>query len=215
MWDGTQTYGDNIKHYVQNEKTRDNIPLYKDEDSVNIFSDAAYRYYDKETLIALRYISANRNFFKEIVKYTDEIPQKQAFSTILKSISILNSNYFLRADSPLIDSANDLGNVFYILNNLVVPTSIIYKNLLSYLKENLNGKGKAIVSMKMFEIGGDFTQLSEIKEENIVGKGKNRSKYATRYLTFPTANVLTSKKNFSVKFKGFSVKIKDLYDAIK
>lgn len=59
-------YGYNIKHYIRNTSASSSISLYKKEESVNIFSNAAYRYFDAGTLIALRYISANYNFFKDM-----------------------------------------------------------------------------------------------------------------------------------------------------
>lgn len=109
----------------------------------------------------------------------------------------------------MIDSEYDLGNVFYILNDTVVPTSIILRKLLELLIKEIGKLDKN----KIIDITGEFTPISTIKEKNIEGKGRN--KYATRYLIFPTANILTSKSNFSIKFNGFTVTFKDLYDAIK
>lgn len=211
------TYGYNIKHYIKTGGQT--FSLYKDinDESIGLFSSYLYRYFDKKTVLILRYIEANYNFFNQMNLDTCNLDENN-FSEGLKNISIYNSSYFLRAESPmLINDDQDVGNAFYIINNIVIPTSVIYTLLRAEIYERFNNEGK---QKSLFQINGTFfedTSTYNLKKIQSQKEGnKEYDVYRKRYLENPTANILKKKNNsHRIKFNGLTISLKDLYNQLK
>ena len=211
------TYGYNIKHYI---KTGEQIfSLYKDkkDESIGLFSSYLYRYFDKKTVLILRYIEANYNFFQQMGLNTYNL-NENSFSEGLRNIAIYNSSYFLRAESPiLIDNNQDIGNAFYIINNIVIPTSVIYTLLEEQIYKNFSKKNK---QEPLIQINGSFfkdnTNYNLKKIQSQKEGNKEYDIYRKRYLENPTANILKKKSNsHRIKFNGLTISLKDLYNQLK
>lgn len=211
------TYGYNIKHYIKTgEQT---FSLYKDkkDESIGLFSPYLYRYFDKKTVLILRYIEANYNFFQQMGLNTYNLNENN-FSEGLRDIAIYNSSYFLRAESPiLIDNNQDVGNAFYIINNIVIPTSVIYTLLKEQIYKNFSKKNK---QESLIQINGSFFKDNtnyNLKKIQFQKEGnKEYDIYRKRYLENPTANILKKKNNsHRIKFNGLTISLKDLYNQLK
>ena len=211
------TYGYNIKHYIKTgEQT---FSLYKDkkDESIGLFSPYLYRYFDKKTVLILRYIEANYNFFQQMGLNTYNLNENN-FSEGLRDIAIYNSSYFLRAESPiLIDNNQDVGNAFYIINNIVIPTSVIYTLLQEQIYKSFSKKNK---QEPLIQINGSFfkdnTNYNLKKIQSQKEGNKEYDIYRKRYLENPTANILKKKNNsHRIKFNGLTISLKDLYNQLK
>lgn len=211
------TYGYNIKHYIKTgEQT---FSLYKDkkDESIGLFSPYLYRYFDKKTVLILRYIEANYNFFQQMGLNTYNLNENN-FSEGLRDIAIYNSSYFLRAESPiLIDNNQDVGNAFYIVNNIVIPTSVIYTLLQEQIYKSFSKKNK---QEPLIQINGSFfkdnTNYNLKKIQSQKEGNKEYDIYRKRYLENPTANILKKKNNsHRIKFNGLTISLKDLYNQLK
>lgn len=211
------TYGYNIKHYIKTgEQT---FSLYKDkkDESIGLFSNYLYRYFDKKTVLILRYIEANYNFFQQMGLNTYNLNENN-FSEGLRDIAIYNSSYFLRAESPiLIDNNQDVGNAFYIINNIVIPTSVIYTLLQEQIYKSFSKKNK---QEPLIQINGSFfkdnTNYNLKKIQSQKEGNKEYDIYRKRYLENPTANILKKKNNsHRIKFNGLTISLKDLYNQLK
>lgn len=211
------TYGYNIKHYIKTgEQT---FSLYKDkkDESIGLFSPYLYRYFDKKTVLILRYIEANYNFFQQMGLNTYNLNENN-FSEGLRDIAIYNSSYFLRAESPiLIDNNQDVGNAFYIINNIVIPTSVIYTLLKEQIYKSFSKKNKR---ESLIQINGSFfkdnTNYNLKKIQSQKEGNKEYDIYRKRYLENPTANILKKKNNsHRIKFNGLTISLKDLYNQLK
>lgn len=211
------TYGYNIKHYIKTgEQT---FSLYKDkkDESIGLFSPYLYRYFDKKTVLILRYIEANYNFFQQMGLNTYNLNENN-FSEGLRDIAIYNSSYFLRAESPiLIDNNQDVGNAFYIINNIVIPTSVIYTLLQEQIYKSFSKKNK---QESLIQINGSFfkdnTNYNLKKIQSQKEGNKEYDIYRKRYLENPTANILKKKNNsHRIKFNGLTISLKDLYNQLK
>lgn len=211
------TYGYNIKHYIKTgEQT---FSLYKDkkDESIGLFSPYLYRYFDKKTVLILRYIEANYNFFQQMGLNTYNLNENN-FSEGLRDIAIYNSSYFLRAESPiLIDNNQDVGNAFYIINNIVIPTSVIYTLLQEQIYKSFSKKNK---QESLIQINGNFfkdnTNYNLKKIQSQKEGNKEYDIYRKRYLENPTANILKKKNNsHRIKFNGLTISLKDLYNQLK
>ena len=211
------TYRYNIKHYIKTgEQT---FSLYKDkkDESIGLFSPYLYRYFDKKTVLILRYIEANYNFFQQMGLNTYNLNENN-FSEELRDIAIYNSSYFLRAESPiLIDNNQDVGNAFYIINNIVIPTSVIYTLLQEQIYKSFSKKNK---QEPLIQINGSFfkdnTNYNLKKIQSQKEGNKEYDIYRKRYLENPTANILKKKNNsHRIKFNGLTISLKDLYNQLK
>lgn len=211
------TYGYNIKHYIKTgEQT---FSLYKDkkDESIGLFSPYLYRYFDKKTVLILRYIEANYNFFQQMGLNTYNLNENN-FSEGLRDIAIYNSSYFLRAESPiLIDNNQDVGNSFYIINNIVIPTSVIYTLLKEQIYKSFSKKNK---QEPLIQINGSFfkdnTNYNLKKIQSQKEGNKEYDIYRKRYLENPTANILKKKNNsHRIKFNRLTISLKDLYNQLK
>lgn len=211
------TYGYNIKHYIKTgEQT---FSLYKDkkDESIGLFSPYLYRYFDKKTVLILRYIEANYNFFQQMGLNTYDLNENN-FSEGLRDIAIYNSSYFLRAESPiLIDNNQDVGNAFYIINNIVIPTSVIYTLLQEQIYKSFSKKNK---QESLIQINGSFFKdNTNYNLKNIQSQKEGNKEYdiyRKRYLENPTANILKKKNNsHRIKFNGLTISLKDLYNQLK
>lgn len=211
------TYGYNIKHYIKTGGQT--FSLYKDkkDESIGLFSPYLYRYFDKKTVLILRYIEANYNFFQQMGLNTYNLNENN-FSEGLRDIAIYNSSYFLRAESPiLIDNNQDVGNAFYIINNIVIPTSVIYTLLQEQIYKSFSKKNK---QESLIQINGSFfkdnTNYNLKKIQSQKEGNKEYDIYRKRYLENPTANILKKKNNsHRIKFNGLTISLKDLYNQLK
>lgn len=211
------TYGYNIKHYIKTGGQT--FSLYKDkkDESIGLFSPYLYRYFDKKTVLILRYIEANYNFFQQMGLNTYNLNENN-FSEGLRDIAIYNSSYFLRAESPiLINNNQDVGNAFYIINNIVIPTSVIYTLLQEQIYKNFSKKNK---QESLIQINGSFFKDNtnyNLKKIQFQKEGnKEYDIYRKRYLENPTANILKKKNNsHRIKFNGLTISLKDLYNQLK
>lgn len=211
------TYGYNIKHYIKTgEQT---FSLYKDkkDESIGLFSSYLYRYFDKKTVLILRYIEANYNFFQQVGLNNYNLNENN-FSEGLRDIAIYNSSYFLRAESPILINNNlDVGNAFYIINNIVIPTSVIYILLKKQIYKSFSKKNK---QESLIRIEGHFFEDNTNYDLKKVQSQKEGNKeydiYRKRYLENPTANILKKKNNsHRIKFNGLTISLKDLYNQLK
>lgn len=211
------TYGYNIKHYIKTGEETFSLYKNKKDESIGLFSSYLYRYFDKRTVLILRYIEANYNFFQQMELNTYNLNENN-FSEGLRDIAIYNSSYFLRAESPiLIDNNQDIGNAFYIINNIVIPTSVVYILLKRQIYKSFSRKNK---QESLIQIDGNFfkdnTNYSLKKIQSQKGGNKEYDVYRKRYLENPTANILRKKSNsHRIKFNGLTISLKDLYNQLK
>ena len=135
-------YGLNIKHYISKFNS-DSITLYESENSLSFFSQYMLRYFTEEECNLIRFLDINYNFFSNILG--GNIDSKHLLMKY-NQLAYNNLSRFVRIDSAAID---EYSNIFYIINNMYIPTSCIYNVILKELK-NINAEKFNIDSNRFF-----------------------------------------------------------------
>lgn len=128
-----QKYGINVKRYVSKEK--DSFTLYSDNEGIGINSQYMYRYFTPEEVNLIRFVALNRDF---IVKNLSSATAAAANEMIINSYQEMSASHldnFIRLSSATMESVN----LFYVINNLTIPASVIY----TYILNTLNNLEKA------------------------------------------------------------------------
>ena len=116
--------GVNIKHYLSQKNI---LTLYEPKgDSkgrYNILGTAILRYIPLKQLAEMRFIDANYRYIKEWCQIDDS---ESDLEDTYEGVSILNLDNFIR-QSSVVEDMKDVA--FYQLNNLIVPSSEIYRAL--------------------------------------------------------------------------------------
>lgn len=150
----TNIGGINIKHYIS--KKANSITLYKpkeDDKGFNITSKYSYKYYSEKIASILRFLDLNFNIFTNEFKGTIT---KDNLENIYQNISILNLDSFIRGTAGFTEEQN----ILYQLNNIVVPTSVIYEKIID-LTDNINNFNN------LFQISFNPSKYDTPKKEEV------------------------------------------------
>lgn len=122
-------YGVNIKHYITKD---DNITLYNSQkNELGINSSYLSKYYTEEEIVTMRWAIENQAFLTQ--RYGDKNFAKDvAYYYSWKEIPT-----FLRIEDY---TENSVKNLFFQLNNVIYPTSIIYDAIIEQLETGLLNK---------------------------------------------------------------------------
>lgn len=125
--------GLNIKHYSKND-----FSLYK-QNTYQILSNqvALYQYMKKEYLIGMRFLEINYNFLSKL----EELRGEKILNPQLTSKKGREQAYIYLAQSSLpgfirqaSEFEKEVVTPFYIINNLVIPASIVFEKILESIK---------------------------------------------------------------------------------
>lgn len=124
---GELNFGINVKHFLSNQSTI--INLYSDtkKNTYNLNSQALYKYMSIKDWREVNYLNINTPYFKKSANIEQEL--EYIFNNYLPE--------FLRMiGSPILE--NESKNLFYQLNNLIVPASILLGKIEEKIKESNN-----------------------------------------------------------------------------
>lgn len=155
--------GLNIKHYVS-KFNKNSITFYK-KDEVSLLSPYIRRYFSENETKELRFLDINYNFFKEKLN-ADNINDDNLIERYTQS-AYNNLSRFARIESGIENESTNYSNLFFVINNMYIPTSYIYKKI----KESLNEDNK-----KYFSI--DFKPRSiqpipQKEDDNLISRWSN------------------------------------------
>lgn len=130
-------YGINVKRYVN---SGNNFNLYKDEQAagkrgVGIGSQYMYRYFSQEEVNLMRFIEGNYLFIQQKLQTYPDFNQQLKTSDVNNlyiDMATAHIDHFVRLSSPI---EEDSVNLFYMINNLAIPASTIYDQIIAVLKE--------------------------------------------------------------------------------
>lgn len=192
MTSGTNNWGAQVKHYILN--SNETLTLYKDDKLSDIDRSGMEKYFTFEDQELLKFISANAPF---IDKYSNENPKE-----LVRSIAITRIGAFLR----FYDQAGktELGNLFYMINNVVYPASYIYQIAINQVKDLIkknNDKG-------FFTIKGQKIQSStrtQYKNRDSAFKDWNKEKYLLENNIFGKSKIQIKTNGLKVNLMRFNI----------
>ncbi len=171
-----QKLGVNIKHYVSQDTS---VEIYKGNEGVSLFERNIVRYLSSNEIEVFRFIFSNKNILKESMTFDN-------FSNSLKEKASIHFDGFIREYSIL----SGRENIFYLINNLVIPSSMIFEKVYNFFSEDNNEISK------YFQINNiDFPSKMQTKKED-----------------FPERNLLEnifSSPALKIKFTGLKIQIAD------
>lgn len=122
-------YGINVKRYVSTES--DAFNLYKDKEGVGINSQYIYRYFNQEEVNLMRFLLLNKDFIVNGLSAEPDGGANKMITDIIQTLSVYRMDYFVRLSGAQTDSIN----LFYVLNNLTIPASVIYQYIIDTLHD--------------------------------------------------------------------------------
>lgn len=196
--------GLNIKHYVSSPNS---ISLYKPKKSggIPILSENMYKYIPAEQLKMLRFLEANYQYVTQKANPNTDINiniKAESLANREKSISLLNIDNFLRESSTSIplDKLPDKNNAFYQINNVIVPSSVIFtiilENIIEYKNKLITISNTNKGDKRKFEkiTKPDETDIEEHKLGNLAPG---------------------TRKGTKIRFNGLTIPVRELYSMIK
>lgn len=117
--------GLNIKHYVSDFNS-DSIEIYKSKKGISIYNDYIRRYIPEDDIKLIRFVDMNYNLFSRNKSI-------QSYKGNIQKISCNYLDNFIRITSA---AKENFKNYFFVINNMYIPTSYIYKTIVDYLKNN-------------------------------------------------------------------------------
>lgn len=196
--------GLNIKHYVSSPNS---ISLYKPKKSggIPILSENMYKYIPAEQLKMLRFLEANCQYVTQKANPNTDINiniKAESLANREKSISLLNIDNFLRESSTSIplDKLPDKNNAFYQINNVIVPSSVIFtiilENIIEYKNKLITISNTNKGDKRKFEkiTKPDETDIEEHKLGNLAPG---------------------TRKGTKIRFNGLTIPVRELYSMIK
>ena len=161
----TATYGINVKRYVG--KTGKSFALYADNpnsesDGVGIGSQYMHRYFTLDEINLMRFIETNYLFLRN---HIDQTLSSASVDEAYKTISATKLDHFVRLSSAAFKE--DEINLFYSINNVIIPASVIY----GYIIDTLNNYNNAnLFTIKRYNFVKEAKYPSDEvqkKEENL------------------------------------------------
>lgn len=130
----SKKYGLNIKHYVSKFESN-SITVYNTEEGFSFFSKFMRRYFSEEECKVLRFLDVNYNFFRNSLNMQG-LEEKKMLEKYTQ-MAYKNLSRFARIDSAAVE---DFSNLFYVINNVYIPTSYIYTIIYKVLEEEQKKK---------------------------------------------------------------------------
>ncbi len=175
--------GVNIKHYIAAGNKSFSIYESSSEQSI-AFSDGLFKYIDKDTLLKMRFLETNYSLVMNKLAPIDKpSANRQELREAYNKVAIANLDSFIRQTAQ----GQDFQNIFYELNNTIVPSSAIYQMLLSSVNKDY---AQTLFTVKLNTAINpvDYNKIpkkGELNEHNILKiskiKSKANSKGATLY----------------------------------
>lgn len=178
-------YGINVKRYTSSEQDRFN--LYRDDKGIGINSQYMYRYFNKDEVNLMRFIALNRDFIVEGLSKETEAQADAYIRELFSTLSAYRLDNFIR----LSGAQTDIINLFYVINNLTIPASVIYQYIIDTLQD-LN------VAKSLFDIV--INNTPDFKRIDIQHTGNISELPAT----IENSNNLL-RDSIKIKFKGLSL----------
>lgn len=113
--------GVNIKHYISTNNEQ--IQSFYKADSVSLYQQNIFRYMSVQDVLFLRFLYSNHQIFSKI--YNEELISEEDFKDQVLKKSIKQIDTFARVSS----AATGVRNTFFMINNVIIPTSIILKKM--------------------------------------------------------------------------------------
>ena len=183
-------YGINVKRYTTQQAN--SFTLYSDSKGVGINSQYMYRYFTPEEVNLMRFVALNRNFIVDNLSMETDNTADQAMTDLYQSMSVMRMDNFIRLSS----AASDTINLFYVINNITIPASVIYGYIIKTLS-NLQ------IAKSLFNISINQTPDAE---EVKISEGATYDDLPKEVDTSQSNSLLRS--SIKIKFKG--LKLDDL-----
>ena len=188
--------GVNIKHYLSSKTV---ITLYQPKMGkgwYNILDTPIIRYIPLNQLATLRFLDVNYEYVKQFcgIDYSNN-----DLITKYKNVALLNIDTFIR-QSSVIENSNDVA--FYQLNNLIIPSSAIFKML-----KNQNAQ----FFKKMFDVKIHHVQYDMYNIENL-SSSQSIDKLNQSHLL---QNFYSNDLGSTIRFNGLQIKLRDFNTMLK
>ena len=158
------TYGINVKRYV--EKAGKSFTLYADNsnsesDGVGISSQYMHRYFTQDEINLIRFIETNYLFIRN---HIDQTLSSASVDEAYKTVSATKLDHFVRLSSAAL---GDAINLFYSINNVIIPASIIYRYIIDTLNDYNNATN--LFTIKRY----NFVKEAEYPSDEVQEKEKD------------------------------------------
>lgn len=187
---GEMKFGVNIKHYISKENKNEYFHIYKPSEVSLFDNQAIYRYFPKETVFLMRFAYLNYKFYKNIsgLKSLSD----DDFIEDVKNFSIISVGNFIRLSSP------EEINLFYQINNLIIPASMILSKMQQKMLNDMDKKK----GYDYFQI--DFKGFPEPlnKGEMTFDQFKEEAKNSLLISQRP--------RKLAIKYRGLEINLSDL-----
>ena len=185
-------FGINIKHYISKQNKNEYFHIYKPSEVSLFDNQAIYRYFSKEAVFLMRFAYLNYSFYQKISGSTQDFFSE--FKQDVKNFSVISIGNFIRLSSP-----EEL-NLFYQINNLVIPASMILQQMYNKIQKDMNNDN-----------GYSYFDITVTNEEFPEPLNKGKMTF-NQFKKEAKNSLLISQrpKKLAIKYRGLEINLSDL-----
>lgn len=196
-------FGINVKHYISQNNS---VTLYGEGDTINLKSDYIKKYFSQDEVEIMKWSLANISFLTSRFNFNQNFPKQLGYIYSWNNIPT-----FMRIEQQ----NDDISNLFFQINNVIYPTSYIYKKIIEYIRDNNNTLFKMIGNDGLFQIkqfkSTDGIKISHNTRQEAIEYIENNSEGSNNYDKYENLySIYSNKKYGNLSFKFSGIKFENL-----